>query len=196
MVRGRVEILLAICFFLVSFSVWAWGQQSLPSAAIVPRLIKFSGTVLDAQGQPRTGLVGITFALYAEAQGGAALWLEAQNLQLDRNGHYTVLLGASKAEGVPLEVFSANEARWLGVQPEGQAEQRVLLVSVPYALKAADAETLGGMPASSFVLAAPVVTTASTQVTLGSTTATVQTKNLFSAESPYPFPLQHLERVS
>src|SRR4029077_12206102 len=33
---------------------------------------------------------------------------------------------------------------------------RVLLVSVPYALKAADADTLGGKPLSSFVLANPV----------------------------------------
>jgi hypothetical protein len=39
------------------------------------------------------------------------------------------------------------------VQAEGQAEQpRVLLVSVPYALKAADAETVGGKPLSAFVL--------------------------------------------
>ena len=36
----------------------------------------------------------------------------------------------------------------------GEVEQpRVLLVSVPYALKAADADTLGGLPASAFVLA-------------------------------------------
>jgi hypothetical protein len=31
----------------------------------------------------------------------------------------------------------------------------VLLVSAPYALKAGDAQTLGGLPASAFVLAAP-----------------------------------------
>ena len=30
----------------------------------------------------------------------------------------------------------------------------MLLLSVPYALKAADAETVGGLPASAFVLAA------------------------------------------
>jgi hypothetical protein len=41
----------------------------------------------------------------------------------------------------------------------GEAEQpRVLLVSVPYALKAADAETLGGKPLSAFVLAPDLVT--------------------------------------
>jgi hypothetical protein len=49
-----------------------------------------------------------------------------------------------------------GEARWLGVQVSGQQEQpRVLLVSTPYALKAGDAETVGGLPPSAFVLAAP-----------------------------------------
>ena len=42
------------------------------------------------------------------------------------------------------------------MQVQGQAEQgRVLLVSVPYAFKAHEAETLGGLPASAFVKAPP-----------------------------------------
>ena len=61
------------------------------------------------------------------------------NTQLDVNGAYTVLLGATGPEGQPVQLFTANEARWLGVEPVGIAEQpRVLLLSVPYALKAAD----------------------------------------------------------
>src|SRR5712692_10518820 len=47
----------------------------------VPRLVKFAGTFKDEQGQPRTGMVGVTFALYKEQQGGAALWLETQNVE-------------------------------------------------------------------------------------------------------------------
>src|SRR5713226_581774 len=67
-------------------------------------------------------------------------------------------LRATKSEGLPLELFTSGEPRWLGVRVQlpGEVEQpRVLLVSVPYALKAADAETLGGKPASAFVLATP-----------------------------------------
>ncbi|MFI5058784.1 MAG: tail fiber domain-containing protein [Candidatus Acidiferrales bacterium] len=122
------------------------------SAAEVPRLIKFSGTLLDAQDQPMAGPVGVTFALHAQQTGGAALWMETQNVTPDAHGNYTVLLGANSANGVPAELFASAEARWLEVQVERQAEQpRVLLVSVPYALKAKDAETLGGRPASAFV---------------------------------------------
>ncbi len=64
------------------------------------------------------------------------------------------LSGANHANGVPLNLFASGEARWLGVRPEGQAEQaRAQLVSVPYALTAGDAQTLGGKPLSAFVLA-------------------------------------------
>src|SRR4029077_6850521 len=124
----------------------------------VPRLVKFAGTLKDELGKPRTGVVGITFAIYKDQEGGAALWLETQNVELDEQGRYTVLLGSAKSEGLPLELFTAGEPRWLGVQVNlaKEVEQpRVLLVSVPYALKAADAETVGGKPLSSFVLASP-----------------------------------------
>ena len=65
-------------------------------------------------------------------------------------------LGAANPNGLPTDLFASGEARWLEVQVAGEATQpRVLLVSVPYALKAADATTLGGLPASAFALARP-----------------------------------------
>jgi hypothetical protein len=103
--------------------------------------------------------MGVTFLLYREAQGGTPLWMETQNVTPERNGRYTVMLGASKPEGLPAELFESGKARWLAVQVVGQAEEpRVLLVAVPYALKAADAATLGGIPASAFMLATPAST--------------------------------------
>src|SRR5216684_2061801 len=124
----------------------------VPSETIIPRLVKFSGTLLDAQERPMIGPVGVTFALYARQTGGAALWIETQNVTPDAHGNYTVLLGANSANGVPAELFVSGEARWLGIQVGQHPEhERILLVSVPYALKAGDAETLGGLPASAFV---------------------------------------------
>ena len=55
---------------------------------------------------------------------------------------------------MPLDLFTSGKALWLGVQPQLSAmgeQSRVLLVAVPYALKAADADTLGGKPASAYV---------------------------------------------
>jgi hypothetical protein len=123
---------------------------------VVPRLVKFSAMAKDDLGKPRTGTVGITFAIYKESVGSAPLWLETQNVELDDQGRYTVLLGATQNEGLPMELFKSGEPRWLAVQVNlpGESEQaRVLLVSVPYALKAVDADTVGGMPASAFMLA-------------------------------------------
>jgi hypothetical protein len=124
----------------------------------VPQLVKFNGTLQDAEGQPRTGTLGLAFAIYAQASGGASLWQEVQNVSLDQQGHYEVALGATKSEGVPVNLFTSGQTRWLGVQallPEEVEQPRVLLVSVPYAMKAADAETLGGLPASAFMKVAP-----------------------------------------
>jgi hypothetical protein len=127
-------------------------NPSSPVKAIVPRLIKFSGTLLDEQGQPMKSPVGVTFALYGQQSGSAALWMETQNVETDTKGNYTALLGTNSAHGVPADLFNSGEARWLGVQAERQVEQpRVLLVSVPYALKAGDAQTLGGLPPSAFL---------------------------------------------
>lgn len=141
--RAGCMLLLLCSFAQLSF---AQSAATLP----VPRMIRFGGRLRDAS----TGTVGMTFALYKEQQGGAALWLESQNVAVDENGRYEVLLGANHADGIPGELFTGGEARWLGVQPEGWPEQeRVMLLSVPYAMKAADAETLGGRPLSAFVLA-------------------------------------------
>jgi hypothetical protein len=104
------------------------------------------------------------FSLYNDQQGGAPLWMETQNIQPDKTGHYSVVLGSTTTQGLPTHLFASGEARWLGVQAQGQEEQpRVMLLSVPYALKAGDAETLGGKPASAYALAgAPVVRTQAT----------------------------------
>jgi hypothetical protein len=133
----------------------AFSQAQAGNAASVPRLIRFSGVARDLKGSSLVGSVGITFSLYAEETGGAALWVETQNVQADAGGRYSVLLGSTKPDGLPSELFASEQARWIAVQIEQQDEQpRSLLVSAPYALKAGDAETLGGLPPSAFLRAA------------------------------------------
>jgi len=162
---------IATHFLALSLLAWpsgAFAQQVSPAAASprvsgtpavaaqVPHLVKFSGAVKNANGKPLSTVAGITFALYQDQEGGTPLWTETQNVQPDAAGRYTVWLGATRNEGVPVELFASGQARWLGVQVEGQPEQpRVLLAAVPYALKAADAETVGGLPPSAFLLAPP-----------------------------------------
>jgi hypothetical protein len=119
----------------------------------VPRLIKFSGTFSELSGSAASGPVEVTFALYKQEADQEPIWTETQTVQFDAKGNYNVLLGATQPEGVPVELFSAAEAHWLGVEIQGQPQQpRTLLVSVPYALKAVEAEKLAGKSLSDFVL--------------------------------------------
>lgn len=133
------------------------GEASTASSSnstVIPQLVNYSGVLNDVNGKPLTGVVGVTFALYQAEEGGTPLWTEMQNVQMGKNGHYSVMLGSTTSTGLPQDVFNTGEARWLAVQAEGQTEMpRVLLVAVPYALKAGDAETIGGLPASAFMLA-------------------------------------------
>jgi hypothetical protein len=145
-------VIVGFLLFVLSLAAQSTGSGSTSSQ--VPPLVNFNGVLAGANGKPLTGTVGVTFYLYQEQQGGAPLWLETQNVQADKTGHYSVALGSTTSQGLPATVFASGEARWLGVQVHGQEEQpRVLLMSVPYALKALDAETIGGKPASAFMMA-------------------------------------------
>src|ERR1700722_12592745 len=170
------QFFLSSCVFLF-LAAFLLAQSTAPpasSAATVPTLVKFSGALNGAS----SNLVGITFAFYKDQQGGSPLWLETQSVRLDASGHYNVKLGSTQANGLPKELFASGDARWLGVQAEGQAEQpRVLLLSVPYALKAADAETLGGLPASAFMLATPATRISSASAADASTANSVPPPN-------------------
>jgi hypothetical protein len=145
-----------VCLMLSMGYAQAAAQQTAPAnsdAAVVPQLVNYSGVATNAQGKAISGIAGVTFAIYSEQYEGSPLWLETQNVQADSRGNFTAQLGAATSGGVPLQLFSSGQARWLGVRVDGGEEQpRVLLLSVPYALKAADAQTLGGLPPSAFVL--------------------------------------------
>src|SRR5271170_4130905 len=144
-------------FLALIVSLAAQTASGSPTSSQVPPLIQLSNVASDEGGNSLSGVVSITFSLYAGQRGGQPLWIETQNnVQLDPIGHYSVQLGITKPNGVPTTLFTSGEARWLGVRIADQVEQpRVLLLSVPYALKAGDAATIGGLPPSAFVLAAP-----------------------------------------
>jgi len=116
------------------------------------RLISFSDT-LPGQSD---GALTVTFALYSDEQGTAALWTETQVVQIT-DGKYTALLGSTDPNGIPAGLFAADQPHWLAVQANG-VEERHLLVSVPYAMKAVEAERFGGLLPSQYVTLAQLQT--------------------------------------
>ena len=175
--------LISASCLLTALSQLSFGQeQGQITGSTVPRLISFTGAIKDAAGKPVSGPISITFSLYAEQEGGTPLWSETQVAEADAQGNYSVHLGATNPQGLPLDLFTTGAARWLAIQTPEQPEQpRVLLVGVPYALKAADADTLGGKPASAYVTvenAGPSLTTPAP--------ATNETGMLRALNSPTP----------
>ncbi len=171
-------------FILLAVSALA---QS-PSGTTVPKLVRFSGTLKPASSGTTPSVESVTLAVYRGQSGGAPLWQEVQNAEVDAEGRYSLLMGSTLNEGMPTELFASGEPRWLGVQVNrpGEVEQaRVLLVSVPYALKASDAETLGGKPASAYALASgPAVAAANGASGSTAPVATNAVKPRLSAGSP------------
>ncbi len=121
-------------------------RTTVPGIA-VPRLVKFSG-VLDVQGESSRQ---VTFSVFGDQ--GSALWSETQTVAVSSDGKFTVTLGATQKQGIPQDIFASGEARWLEVREQGaERAQRLLMVSVPYALKAEDAERFAGRSINDFVL--------------------------------------------
>jgi hypothetical protein len=135
-------------------------MRFLPTPAQVPQLIRYSSVVPNADAA-RAQMV-LRFAIFATREGGTALWSEEQTVSVAPSGAFNALLGARTEGGVPSALFVAGEARWIAVSVDGtEVGPRAVMVSVPYAMKAADAETLGGLPLSAFVTREEIVTAAS-----------------------------------
>lgn len=167
--KSAINVVLKVVFMLLLYSLASVGiaaqctNDGNGCAQVVPHFVKFSGT-LKSSGRS-TGVVAVRFVIYSAPTGGTPLWQEVQNVNLDQ-GKYEVSLGATSSEGIPMTLFESGESRWLGVQallPEQEEEQRVLLVSVPYAFQAENAQTLGGLPASAFAKATANAQPASTE---------------------------------
>jgi hypothetical protein len=157
-IRELLPTLLMMCGASSAFPQTATVTKPAPIAATaptaVPALVPYSAVAEGTDGRPLTGDMSMTFLLFRDEAGGEPLWTETQTISVDANGVYKVQLGRSSPSGLPLDVFESGMARWLEVQIAGQKLQpRTLLTTVPYAAKAADAATLGGLPASAFALA-------------------------------------------
>lgn len=138
----------------------AEAQTPAAPRTSVPRVVRIDGAV--PQGSPSaSGPASIAASIYDAESGGTLLWDETQVVTLDAQGQYSFYLGGSQAEGLPTAVLTASAPLWLSLQVAGAPPQaRVPLTSVPFALRAADADTLGGLPPSAYLRADAATDTA------------------------------------
>ena len=126
----KAKIFFAGLLFAVLFSTSS-------SYSGVPQMINYQGKVTDDQGNPLNGNYDMIFSIYDALTGGNQLWSETQPEVSVENGIFSVLLGSTTPEGIPLGVFN-GEIRYLEVQVGSDLmTPRKEMVSVPYAFATA-----------------------------------------------------------
>ncbi len=188
---------LVLALNVVAMSLWGYAAspaptpgaaQSAAQVASAPTVFRISGRLTTATGEPRTGEVMLVASLYAGQNDVDPLWVEQQTVTLDASGRYTLMVGGTLPDGVPQEHFQTGAGRWLGIAVSGEAEQpRIMLVTVPYAVRAREADTLAGKTAADFVLNENLAT--SVKTALKAETTSVQgvagvIPNTFNAAGP------------
>jgi trimeric autotransporter adhesin len=128
-------------------------QPASAQSPMTSKMIRYTGSIWSDSPTAVTGVISVTFNVYSDATTEIPIWSETQNVEVS-NGGFIVLLGET-TDGLPSEVFAAGEARWIGCTALGMyTESRQMLLAVPYAMKAVEAETLGGHASSEFVTGA------------------------------------------
>ena len=100
------------------------------SRAQPEQILELRGELRDRMPMSRAvGAVGIRFAIYAQPRGGAPLWQEVQNVEVDQFGYFRAQVGSTSAGGFP----EFARGLWLGwlVQQPGEVERRMWLVDTP-----------------------------------------------------------------
>ncbi len=107
----------------------------LAAPASAQRLIPFQGRVTDGAGQPLEGVFGVTFAIYDEATGGTALYVERHTDVSIIGGQVNVLLGSIVSLDDPngdqnpndaVEFDDALRPRYLGIKVGDDTNQEMV----------------------------------------------------------------------
>jgi hypothetical protein len=89
--------------FILYFGILtALQAQSTP-----PHVLRYSGSAPSVAA----GKVAATFSLYRTETDATPLWSEKQNVDVNRSGHYTVVLGSAGADSLP--PVSSKDPLWL-----------------------------------------------------------------------------------
>ncbi len=138
---------MAVVVVLASVLSLSGGSDSTVAAGDppVPLLINYQGRLNNASGQPLTGVYDIVFSIYDVDTAGTLLWSETQSVTVTK-GLFNVLLGSQ----TPLfeDIFLGVNYLGIKVGTDPEMTPRQQMVSVPYAIRAMNADELGEIPAS------------------------------------------------
>jgi hypothetical protein len=167
----RCDFLCPILCYLVA--------SGLPAAEPEYARVSFQGRLTSADGVAApNGSYDMVFNFYDVATGGSPLLTDrhagSANTVPVSGGLYTVLLGGGEiitgSESTLWSVFLNHQQVYVGISVAAEPEMspRLLLTRTPYAVRAEDALTLSGKPASQFLDATTASQTKSGQLVLSS----------------------------
>ena len=122
------------------FTVVALLTSALTLAQTTPGSISFNARLTDTAGAAVTGTHALSFGLYSQASGGAAVWTESlAGASFSTDGLVFAELGAT----TPLTTSALDGSKlYLEVSVDGTPmAPRLAIVSVPYAIRASIAAT-------------------------------------------------------
>jgi hypothetical protein len=119
------------------------------TSAEIPRKINYQGRITDSvTGVPLPGGHIMVLRIYNAMDDGDLLWSEQQNVAADSAGVFSVTLGAV----TPINIAFGGPC-WLEVETDGEILlPRRELVSVPFAFRSLNSDSLGGLSSASFSL--------------------------------------------
>ncbi len=149
-------------FVLAVAAAPARGQS--PTVTSVPRILRVTSTFHPADGKPPAAVETMTLSIYAEEIGGVPLWQETQTVSVNPDGRFTLLLGSTRPEGLPLDLFASGEPRWLAIRSarpgEGEPARIRLLMLNGVITSPAAANTADSLPPEwNFPISGPVKST-------------------------------------
>jgi hypothetical protein len=131
-------------FLITSLALVAIAFSSCPAMSEAPSLINYQGIITDADGMPLDGSYTLTFKIYSDSASGVQYWFEQHPNTDISDGLFNVILGEDSP--LPDELFDNTEL-WMGVSVDADPEvaPRTRLTAVPWAVKAAEADSADGV---------------------------------------------------
>jgi hypothetical protein len=142
----------SLMFLLLTIGICC-SAQNAEVAVSIPRVVRVEGVAIDKSLKLRAGTVELGLSIHLGNTSSVPIWQERFNTKTDVNGRYSVLMGSTVPGGLPLTLFTEPGEQWLVIEVDGVRQPPIKLSSAPYALSSANAELLGGHPASDFMLA-------------------------------------------
>jgi len=144
LITAKTTLLLILCLVISS-----------PALSDIPKTITYQGYLTDPQGTSVDDTIHITFSLYSQLSGGAALWTESQDVTVV-DGSFSINLGSVNNIDLPFDV-----QYYLGITVgmDNEMTPRQALNSAGYAFRAKEADSVKDNAVTSTVIANDAVTT-------------------------------------